>query len=123
VTLLMAQHNGIIATRMEMGMTTGVNSKHCVCVCVCARARVRGVQHRHDGNSLVWHCHVPQLAFVIVHKQIACARRTKLNFFILVQLVFKCGAGGLEKISWAYHVRNELLQTFKEYPTNNKKWE
>lgn len=93
VSLLMAQHNDIIATRMEMAITTGVNNKHFVCACV------RGVQHRHDCSSLVLHCHVPQLAYVIIHKQIACACRTKPNFFILVQLVLKCGAGEVSRRS------------------------
>jgi hypothetical protein len=90
VTLLIALHNGIIVTRMEMGMTTGVNRKHFVCVRV--GACVRGVQHRHDGSFLVLRYNVPQLACVIIHKQIACARRTKLIFLILVHLVLKCGA-------------------------------
>jgi hypothetical protein len=62
-TLLMAQHNGIIVTRMELGMTTGVNRKHFVCV--CARACCTA----HDDISLVLHYHVPQLAYVIIHKQ------------------------------------------------------
>jgi hypothetical protein len=79
VTLLIAQHNGIVVTRMEMAMTTGVNRKHFVCMCV--RRCVRVGEHRHDGSWLVLHCHVPQLAYVIIHKQIACARRTKLILF------------------------------------------
>lgn len=96
----MAQHNGIIVTRMEMGMTAGVNRKHFVFVCVFARVRVgacvRVVQHRHDGISLVLHCHVPQLAYVIIHKQIVCARPTNFLYF---GTVLKCGAGEVSRRS------------------------
>jgi hypothetical protein len=79
---------------MEIGMTTGVNRKRFVCV--CARACVRVVQHRHDGISLVLHCHVPQLAYVIIHKQIAYVCRT---YFLYFGTVLKCGAGEVSRRS------------------------
>jgi hypothetical protein len=83
VTLLMAQHNGIIVTRMAMGMTTGLNRKHFVCACV------RGVQHRHDGSSLMLHCHVPQLAYSQTNR---LCPSNKINF-LCFDTVLKCGAG------------------------------
>jgi len=105
VTLLMAQHNGIIVTRMEMGMTTGLNCIHCVCVRACVRAR--GVKHRHDGSSLVLHCHVPQLACSQTNR-LCPSNKTNFLCFGTVSFEVWCWRS-LEKISWADRVRNEEL--------------
>jgi len=51
------------------------------------------------------------------------SNKTKFLYFGTVSFEMWCWRS-LEKISWAHRVRNEkLLQTFKEYPINNKKWE
>ena len=114
LALLIAQGGSIIAARMEMDWLQAQ-----IANILCVRA----VQRRHGGGALVLHCHVAQLACVAIQKPIACAHRTKLIFFVLVQFVLKCGAGEvMEKISWTDRVRNdEVLHRVKGYPTDNKK--
>jgi len=94
VTLLMAHHNGIILTQMEMGMTTGLNRKHCVYmhVYVCVR-----VVYSTSMTAAVWCCTAMCRSWP-VHKQIACARRTKTNF-LCFGTVLECGAGEVSRRS------------------------
>jgi hypothetical protein len=123
VILLMAQHNGITVTQMEMGMTTGVNRQHFVCArvgaCVCACT----AQTWRQLSGVALPCAAVGLCYYSQTNRLWPSNKTNFLYFGTVSFEMWCWRS-LEKIGWADRVGNEeLLQTFKEYPTDTKKWE